>query len=92
MSRKFINKLISLTIVKNRHNAIFAPEFQKSLYDMPWQQYLKKPGFWECKEQFNEQIRFTDVRAARAVGVPKALDEPRYHEEIQGGSPESART
>ena len=43
-------------LFKNRHNAIFAPEFQKSLYDMPWQEYLTNPGFWECKEQFDEQI------------------------------------
>jgi len=44
------------SLFTNKHHAIYDVNFQKSLQEMPWQQYLKNSGYWECKEEFLERI------------------------------------
>jgi len=39
-----------------KHAAIYDPEFQRRLWEAPWQKWLGQPGYFEVKEEYLEAI------------------------------------
>ena len=79
-------------LFKHQHHAIFDPNFQKSLSELPWKEEFEAPGFWECKEKFLENIdawiRTTKLNKIEGldrfkqkhiiIGTTQALDESYF--------------
>ena len=79
-------------LFKDKHHAIFDPNFQKSLGELPWKEEFEASGFWECKEEFlkniDSWIKSTKLNKIKGldkfkqkhiiIGTTQALDESYF--------------
>jgi len=69
-------------ITKNQQGAIYDYKFQLSLKDAPWSEWLSKPGYFECKNEYLEKID-SWIHSTKN-NIVKGLDRFEYRNLING--------
>lgn len=79
---ELIQRLLDANLIKNSHASVYDYQFQKTLANAPWHEWLSKPNYFEVKEEY--KIKFKEWLLNNKFNNINGLDRFTHSDLISG--------